>query len=80
MPEDTEDTKMDDDPSEGRSGSQPADTGSEETTKCQWGAFMVVGNIKEAEALGKKLKMPDVEWMPPGRVQRSWSCGYFEVL
>ena len=65
-----EDTKMGDDPSEGRSGSQPADTGSEETTK--WGAFMVVGSIKEAEALVKKLKMHDVEWMPPGRVQRSW--------
>jgi len=65
-----EDTKMGDDPSEGRSGSQPADTGSEETTKL--GAFMVVGNMKEAEALVKKLKMPDVEWMPPGRVQRSW--------
>ena len=69
MPE-GEDTKMGDDPSEGRSESQPADTGSEETTK--WGAFMVVGSIKEAEALVKKLKMHDVEWMPPGRVQRSW--------
>ncbi len=30
------------------------------------------GSLKEAGALMKKLKMPDVEWMPPGRVQRSW--------
>ncbi len=33
---------------------------------------VTVGGMEEARALMKKLKMPDVEWMKPGRVQRSW--------
>jgi hypothetical protein len=35
---------------------------------------VTVGGMEEARALMKKLKMPDVEWMKPGRVQRSWDA------
>ena len=34
---------------------------------------MVVGTTTEAQELMKKLGMPDVEWMTPGKwVQRAW--------
>jgi hypothetical protein len=62
---------MADGPPEAPIGVPPVDTGRKEETTL--GAFMVVGTIEEARELMKQLKMPDVEWMKPGKwVQRAW--------
>ena len=70
-----EDTRMDDDKSEKKEVSQPADTGLTEETK--EGAFMVVGTVEKTwtllKKLKEKLKMPEVELMRPGPwAQRTW--------
>ena len=49
-----EDTRMDDDKSEKKEVSQPADTGLTEETK--EGAFMVVGTVEKTRRLLEKLK------------------------
>ena len=65
------DADMVDGPLEAPIGVHPVDTGREEETTR--GAFMVVGTMEEARELMKQLKMPDVEWMTPGKwVQRTW--------
>ncbi len=62
---------MDHDKSEKKEVSQPAGTGLTEETK--EGAFMVVGTVERTRKLLKKLKMPEVDLMEPGKwAQRTW--------